>query len=125
MHIYSTLTSSFAFAVREQDVTGNWHVKKKIYIQGGAQLAQVGNLETFTPNAVRTEVTDEDYQLLLKDWTFNHFVSQGMIIADGGKKQNPEKMAGKMELPKTKGGAPVTPSQIEDLSTDELKVKES
>jgi hypothetical protein len=48
-----------------------------------------------------------------------------MIIADGGKKQNPEKMAGKMKLPENKEGAPITPTQIEGLSTDELKVKES
>lgn len=76
-YIYSTLTNGTDYAVysdsKNQDIPV---VRKMISIKGGANLA---NKVLMTPKGAVTEVSDEEMEMLLKDYHFQNHVKHGHI----------------------------------------------
>lgn len=61
--ILSTLTSAQSVVITEKSANGALHIVKRIHINGGANVADRKTL--ITPQGVVTELTDEDYALLI------------------------------------------------------------
>ena len=60
VYIFSTLTGGQDYCLYERIVNGNVILKKKISINGGANVA---NKKLYTPKGVVTSVSDEDYEV--------------------------------------------------------------
>lgn len=106
--IYSTLTCDNIIAIYA-DTRPEQHaiVKKKIIIKGGHGVA---NKALYTPQGVVTEVSDDDYELLQKDYHFNDHVKNGFLKVEK-RRMETEKAINDMS-PKD-GSAPITPADYE------------
>ena len=87
--IYSTLTSDMTYAVYRQGENDLPEVDKKVYVKGGANLA---NKNLITPKGVVTEVSDEDLALLEANELFQRHKKNGFIIVSQTQ-ADPEKVA--------------------------------
>lgn len=122
--IYSTLPTDQAIAVYKTRGDGSAHAVHHILIKGGGQMPTPQGMGFQTPSGVITPVTDDDLALLSKDFTFNHFVSQGFMRVES-KKIDVEKAAGDMNI--NVPSAPLSESDILDIDTTEgveIKVTE-
>ena len=105
MHIYSTLTNDVNYGIYDYDTPTaaghrNARLVRGILIKGGTNVAipvKRRGGEPETPIGVRTEVSKEDYELLLQDSVFQGHVDRGFIRVEQ-KKFDPEKAAAKMDL---------------------------
>lgn len=109
--IYSTLATDQDIAVWTQTPDGTPKAVRYIRINGGAQIAKANAGEIYTPLGVRTEISDEDFAFLERDFTFKHFVENGFLTVDD-RKINAEKAAGNMELPDSSQGAPLSETEL-------------
>jgi hypothetical protein len=115
-YVYSTLTSTNNYAIykpQPKDSKATPTIQKKISILGGSNvmpmpregmLYPIGGL--VTPRGTVTEVSDEDMELLEKDYHFNEHRKNGFIVVEK-KELAPEKVVKNM-TPKD-GSAPKTP----------------
>ena len=123
-YIYSTAPTDYAFAIYQKQPDGSNHAIHHIFVKGGGSMPSPHGLGFHTPLGVVTEVSDSDLEALKKDWTFNHFVSQGFMTIDS-KKVDVDKIAGDMNI--NVPSAPVSESDILNISTPvgiEIKVNE-
>lgn len=118
-YVYSTLTCGNVFPVYapKNDPRDLSRIVHKIEIKGGHGIKK--QKEIYTPMGVRTEVSESDLELLLKNKSFQMQVKAGYITVDN-KKVVAEKRAADMN-PKD-ASAPLTPKDFEkgDLSDDEI-----
>jgi hypothetical protein len=121
--VYSTLTCDniFPVYVENKDPHALPRIIHKIVIKGGHGVKL--QKELHTPFGVRTQVSDSDLELLMKDLNFKKQISAGFITVDN-KKVVAEKKAADMN-PKD-GSAPMTPKDFEksDISEETLVYKE-
>jgi hypothetical protein len=110
-YVYCTGSAGIDFAVYTPNNANDPHrlpvVEKKIRIKGGANIA-TKNL--VTPLGVRTEVSDEDMDILLQDFCFKRIVEAGFITYEK-KKIDPDSVAKRMEA--RDKSAPITPDSPE------------
>ena len=66
---------------------GNVILKKKISINGGANVA---NKKLYTPKGVVTSVSDEDYEVLKQISEFNNHVARGFLKVQKAKQDADE-----------------------------------
>ena len=76
VYIFSTLTGGQDYCLYERISNGNVILKKKISINGGANVA---NKKLYTPKGVVTSVSDEDYEVLKQISEFNNHVARGFL----------------------------------------------
>jgi len=120
-YIYSTCPQDYAFAVWQLLPDGSSKAIRHILVKGGAQLAVQAGAGFHTPLGVVTKVSDEELDLLRKDWSFNHYVSQGFMHIDSNK-IDVEKAAGDMNIDVP--GAPISESDILDIGApDGVEIK--
>jgi len=108
-YVYSTLATSMRYSVwSEPEHKHALPIRKRaILVKGGAGIA---TKQLITPRGVRTEVTDEELELLKKDKIFQMHMDNGFITIDSVSLA-PEKMAKQMnEDDKSK---PLTPEKCE------------
>ena len=116
-YIYSTLPTDQAIAVYDDSGIAVHHV----LIKGGGQMPTPHGLGFETLLGAITEVSDEDLGVLRRDFTFNHFVTQGFFKIDS-KMVDVEKAAADMNI-KTPS-APLSESDILDIATaEDVEVK--
>lgn len=56
-------------------------VLKTIHINGGANVRDKNSI--FTPNGAMTEVSDDDFELMMKDHTFKEMLENKYIVVTG------------------------------------------
>lgn len=121
--VYSTLTCDNIFPVYQpnRDPHAMPVIQHKILIKGGHGVKKVKELHT--PYGVRTEVSESDLELLMKDINFKKQIAAGFITVDN-KKVAPEKKA--IDMKEKDGSAPLTPKDFEksDISTETTVYKE-
>lgn len=115
--VYSTLTCDNIFPVYAPplDARAMPLIQHKITIKGGHGIKRQNEL--VTPMGVRTEVSESDLALLMKDLNFKNQIAAGFIIVDD-KKVSAEKKASDMQ--QKDGSAPLTPKDFEksDISSE-------
>jgi hypothetical protein len=120
-YIYSTAPTDYAFAVYVTKADGTTEAVNHILVKGGGSMPTPHGLGFHTPLGVVTEVSDSDLESLRKDWTFNHFVSQGFMTVDSNK-VDVEKVASDMNI--NVPSAPASESDILDLGApDGVEIK--
>lgn len=108
-YVYSTLATSMRYTIwSEPEHKHALPIREQIIlVKGGAGIA---NKHFVTPRGVRTEVTDEQLELLKKDKIFQMHMKNGFVTIDSVSLP-PEKMAKQMnEDDKSK---PLTPEKCE------------
>lgn len=110
-HIYSTLSADTRYAewVTQPGVNT---MLKSVLVRGGAGVAVGGAGQIFTPDGVRTEVSDADAEFLSKHGQFIEHQARGHVRIES-KAFDAEKVAQKME---TDGGS--TPKTPVDVKAD-------
>ena len=107
-YVYSTLTNSTSYAIyKPTDPKQVGVIEKKILIKGGSNLA---TKTLITPLGVATKVSDEELELLEKDFHFKQHVKNGFITVDK-RVLTPEKAV--EHLNKRDLSAPKTPNDPE------------
>jgi hypothetical protein len=84
-YVYSTLANNQGYTHYEKAADGGALPReiKTIFIKGGASVAQKsGSSDVFTPHGFATPVSDEDLELLEKNYTFNLHRKNGHIKVD-------------------------------------------
>ena len=82
-YVYSTMTSSTAYAVyKETNAKDIPVITKKILIEGGSNVVPIPSKGIITPRGVVTEVSDDDMALLEKDYHFNEHKKHGYITVE-------------------------------------------
>lgn len=123
-YVYSTSTNSAFYCLYDTSTPGPAVLKKKVEIKGGHNLNAAHNPlqknNIYTPYGVRTEVSDEDFEFLMANSSFQRHIKLGFKSVDS-KKIAPEKKAKDME--QKDGSAPLTPKDYEvgQSSEDGLK----
>jgi hypothetical protein len=113
VHIYSTLANPQKFTTYKPGGADMPVVDREVLIKGGAGIA---SKNLITPLGVHTEVTDEEYNVVLKNHPhFMDFVERGLIRAEESK-HDIEKIVGDMN-PRDPGG-PITPADYETGKKD-------
>lgn len=114
-YIYSTATCGAFYTLYEVNNSKDIAVPKKfngkicqVEIKGGHGVA---NKNLVTPKGVVTQVTDEEFELLQQNASFQKHVQAGFISFDK-KEVAPEKKAVDMEA--KDGSAPITPKDFEE-----------
>jgi len=80
-YIQATMSAGIDFHIRKQSKGSPVaQTVKVIHVNGGANVRDKNSI--FTPVGAVTEVSDEDYALLLKDPTFKQLVENGGIVAN-------------------------------------------
>jgi hypothetical protein len=118
--VYSTLTNTNAFILYANTNAHSLGVAlQRIEIKGGHGMKNPKGLDT--PRGVVTQITDEELEILKKDYSFMQHVKDGWITFDD-KKIDPEKKADNMA--DKDGSAPLTPKDFitSDHSTEEAKI---
>lgn len=107
-YVYSTLTCDNNFAIYAQNSNKDLPVvERSILIKGGHGIA---TKQLYTPRGIMTEISDEDMEILLKDYHFKEQVSHGFITYEK-RKVEPEKAVANMT--EKDGSAPKTPANYE------------
>lgn len=98
--------------------TSHNRVLKKVTIEGGHGVA---NKVLFTPKGVATQVSDDDFEFLMKNESFQTHMKRGYMTVDK-KKIEPEKRAKNMA--DRDGSAPLTPKDFEkgENHSEDLRV---
>lgn len=107
-HIFSTLTCDQEYTNSEHTPNGVAASAPSVFIKGGAGLA---NDRLITPLGVHTEISDEDYAILLKNPVFKIHVDNGFIQVEG-KAADAEKVAANMQ--RRDKSAPLVPQDFAD-----------
>jgi hypothetical protein len=77
-YVYSTLSANVEYAVYEESKHKEISViHRTILIKGGANIIHISH--PHTPVGIQTEVSDEDLELLEKDYHFKEHVKHGFI----------------------------------------------
>jgi hypothetical protein len=107
-HVYSTLNADTSYAFH---VTTHGHntIERQIVVRGGAGVARKGMGSVYTPDGVRTEVSDEDAVLLANHGMFKFHQKGGFVRIESIAK-DADKVAKDMET--DKGAAPKTPADV-------------
>jgi hypothetical protein len=114
-HVYSTMSADVTYHAYV-NVAGQASSRKSVLINGGSAVA---NKQLYTPMGVRTEVSDEDLELLKADKVFLAHMNNGFIKIDT-KKIDPEKaVASGMEV--RDKSAPKTPEDFDESVQAESK----
>lgn len=104
-YVYSTLTADNAYAVYAHNPNQDLPViERSILVKGGNGVA---TKHLVTPRGVVTEISDDDMELLEKDYHFQEHKRLGFITVE--KKEIPVEKAIKNMAPKDKS-APKTPA---------------
>jgi len=126
IHVYSTATHSFSVCVYDQlplimeagSVKHNPRfnqlaVKKRIKINGGANVAMRDNNGVNTRNIVETVLSREDFDLVRKDSTFRQLFANGLITfsKSGEKKEKVLK-----DLVERDEFSPITPERLKKIN---------
>lgn len=109
-HIFSTLTCDQEYMNAEHTPNGVAASAPSVFIKGGAGLA---NDRLITPLGIHTEVSDEDYEILLKNPVFKIHVDNGFIQVQD-KKADAEKVAAGMQ--RRDKSAPLVPQDFAEDS---------
>lgn len=81
-YVQSTMSAGLDVRIYKKD-NGSpiKQVLKTIHINGGANVRDKNSI--FTPNGAMTEVSDEDFELLMKDHTFKEMLNNKYIVVTG------------------------------------------
>lgn len=97
VYIYSTLANHQHYTTYHPTPKGQIPVKKHVVmIKGQARLPKVVGTELITPMGIRTEISDEDYEILKTIPLFQTHLKNGYITIDS-KRVNPDKKAKDLE----------------------------
>lgn len=118
--VYSTLAAGVKYTFYEER-GGRPEVVKEIHIKGGAGVVPKRG-EILTKMGVRTEISDEDYELLKGHHTFQTHLKNECVVVQkstplNSGKENPEKVARDMGKDKS---APKVPADY-PASKDPMK----
>ena len=93
-YVQSTMSAGLDVRIYKKD-NGSpiKQVLKTIHINGGANVRDKNSI--FTPNGAMTEVSDEDFELLMKDHTFKEMLKNKYIVVTGDHHQNTSENAPK------------------------------
>jgi hypothetical protein len=108
-HVFSTLSANTEYAdwVTQPGVSS---IEKKVLVRGGAGVATQGNgANIYTPQGVRTEVSDEDAEFLANHGIFKFHQERGHVKIENIAK-DADKVAQKMDT--DAGGKPKTPADV-------------
>ncbi len=111
-YVYSTGTCSAYYCLYDNNIGGNVAVlKKKVLIHGGHGVAsdKIASHMIHTPKGVVTNVSDEDFNFLLENKSFQRHIKSGFITHDP-KKIKAEKMA--VNMTEKDKSAPLTPKDF-------------
>ena len=108
-YVYSTGSADTVFAFYEKNLSGGVSVvRHKILIKGGHGVA---GKDLVTPYGVKTEVSDEELELLKNHVVFKRKVANGFLTIVTGKAEDASKVAEDM-VGKDRS-APLTPKDFE------------
>lgn len=117
VYIYSTLTSDVDYAIYTQTEDKDFsHISRRIRVHGGANVA---TKQLITPRGKVTEVSEEDFELLQKDYVFNLHVKNGFITHDSRKKDVDETVE-KRGMVKKDRSAPKTKDDFKNDSKEDF-----
>lgn len=93
-YVQSTMSAGLDVRIYKKD-NGSpiKQVLKTIHINGGANVRDKNSI--FTPNGAMTEVSDEDFELLMKDHTFKEMLNNKYIVVTGDHHLNTKENAPK------------------------------
>jgi hypothetical protein len=111
VHIYSTLTSSQDYGFHKELPAGGVETVKVVHINGGHGLT---NIHGIMLQGTETVISDEDYELLKTNHTYQVHVKNGFITVN--KKMDIEKAIS--DLAQRDGSAPVTQEDVDALYDD-------
>jgi hypothetical protein len=117
-HVFSTLSANTEYAdyITQPGVNT---VQKKVLVRGGAGVASQGNgPNIYTPQGVRTEVSDEDAEFLSNHGIFKLHQDGGHVKIES-KALDADKVAQKMDT--DTGGQPKTPADVKKEAEDAAK----
>ena len=109
-YVYSTATSAITYVEYEPDIekkSGHSKIVRKVTINGGHGVA-TKNL--ITPKGIMTKITDDDFEWLVQQPSFQNHMKRGFMSYDKNK-IDPEKKAANMA--KGDQSAPLTPNDFE------------
>jgi hypothetical protein len=118
-HVFSTLNASTAYT----DYTNHSGVNtpiRRVLVHGGAGVAQAAGagVRVFTPQGVRTEITDEEAAFLQKHPDFIEHQKRGHVRIENTAR-DPDKVAEKMDL--DEGSKPKTAADVAKFAADAAK----
>ena len=117
-HIISTLNTDVTYAVW-QTIHGHNSIQKKVVVRGKAGVAAVGTgPRVYTPSGVRTEVSDEDAELLAAHGLFQEHQKRGHVKIEDIPR-DADKVAQKMDA--DTGAAPKTPADVKKAAEEAAK----
>lgn len=108
--VYSTLASNMEYTpweVSQTDKNALPIKKKGVFIKGGTGVA---TKELMTPRGIRTEVTDEEMEILKNDYVFREIHLKHGFVTIENVKAKAEKVAANMNMDDK--SAPLTPEKI-------------
>lgn len=116
MYIFSTLGQDTTYTVYVPGGDNKPVIHQRVLIRGGAGVIVVKTRET--PIGIRTQITDEQYEAIKKDKTFQKHVKNGFIVVTPSK----EKVSKVVKDMKDRdGSAQKTPADIKKLQEETLK----
>jgi len=117
-HVFSTLTADVAYT----DYTNQSGINtptRKVVVRGGAGVARQGaGPHIYTPQGLRTEVTDEEAAFLERHPQFIDHQKRGHVRIEKIAR-DPDKVAGGMEG--DEGGKPKTSADVKKFAADAAK----
>ncbi len=116
-HVISTLSADTRYAewVTQPGVNT---ILRSVLVKGGAGIAVGGAGQIFTPDGVRTEVSDSDAEFLSKNGHFIEHQKRGHVKIENSAR-DPDKVAQKMES--DDGSAPKTPADVKKEADEAAK----
>lgn len=118
-HVFSTLNASTAYTDYANQSGINTPVRR-VLVHGGAGVAQAAGAgaRVYTPQGVRTEVTDEEAEFLAKHPHFIEHQKRGHVRIENIAR-DPDKVAEKMD--QDDGSAPKTAADVAKFAEDAAK----
>lgn len=119
-YVYSTLALNQNYALWEKDGDGKPLKVRDIFIKGGAQLAiaSANEFDIITPLGMVTRITDEEAEMLDRDFCFNVHRKNGFIRIEDVRHDVDKVVSGDMQLPDENQGAPLSSSIVKNLSKE-------
>ena len=108
-HVFSTLSADTTYTAWETQ-PGVSTILRQVLVRGGAGVAQPGmGAKIYTPQGVRTEVSEEDADFLSKHELFKFHQDRGHVKIENIAR-DADKVAEKMDS--DAGGTPKTPADV-------------